>query len=130
MLTGFLATQFSVVHENGVLITSLAAPSSDDEDFYLMLQYQDEYEEEDIQLGMAQPYIEYCGQAWSWYGHILSFTLHRNSVVVKLDDEAALRMQNDGELEVRFNLTHAQFNTLRSALQQTFAGYTYYRDAA
>ncbi|MGB4813295.1 MAG: Imm10 family immunity protein [Methylophilaceae bacterium] len=130
MPTGFVATELSVVLEDGVLVTALGASSSDDGGFYLMFQHQDQYDAQDVELGMNQPYIEYCGQAWSWYGHILGVTLHSHRVVVLLDDEAASHMQNDGLLEVQFSFHASQFQTLTSALQRTFAGYAYYREVA
>ena len=130
MPVGFVATELAVLHENGVLVTTLGAPSTEDEDFYLMLQRKDQYDEQDVRFGMNLPYIEYCAQGWSWYGNILSLTLRSNSVTVRMSAEAAERMQNDGEIEVQFNLSSAQFQELRSSLQQTFTGYAYFHDVA
>jgi hypothetical protein len=129
MPVGFVATEFAAFRENGVLITALGAPSSEEEDCYLMLQHSEKHSEEDIRFGMNQPYIEYCGQGWSWYGHILEFSLHRNSVRVQMDAEAAREMQNDGRIEVTFNLSNGEFQQLRSALRETFTGYAYYQDS-
>lgn len=130
MPAGFVADAFAAVEDDGLLIVTLGAPSTEDEDFYLMLQHQDEYDEQDIELGMDQPYIEYCGQGWSWYGHILSFDLHRDHVAVKMDAQAAREMDNDGLIEVRFDLADAQFHALRLALQRTFAGRSCFHDRA
>ena len=130
MPIGFLATEFGVDHEDGVLVTSLGAASTHGGNMYLMLQHEEEHSEQDIALGMHFPYIEYCDQGWSWYGHILEFVLRRTSVEVQMDGEAAKRMQNDGRIVVQFNLSDSQFQELRSALRQTFAGYAYYQDAA
>jgi hypothetical protein len=82
MSHGFVATQLSVTVEHNVLIVMLGAPSTEEDDFYLMLQHKDEYSAQDIKLGMNLPYIEYCGQGWSWYGHIQNFSLKRNCVKV------------------------------------------------
>ncbi len=115
--------------QDGLLIVSFGAPSTEDDDFYLMLQHKGGYDEQDVELGMNLPYIEYCGQGWSWYGHILSFDLHREHVSVQMDAQAAHEMGNDGLLEVRFDLAEAQFDALRLALQRTFAGHAYFHDA-
>ncbi len=128
MATGFLATKFSVTEERGVLVTALGADSTEDDDFYLMLQHKDRYTEQDIELGMDQPYIEYCGQGWSWYGHIQSFQLHRDCVVVQLDMEAASHMKNDGAINVGFKLDNGEFNQLRQALRRTFRDRHYFTE--
>lgn len=130
MNTSFVATEFTVIEEDGVLITTLGAPSTEEDDFYLMLQHKDEYDEQDVKFGMDQPYIEYSGQGWSWYGHILCFTLRPDGINVQMDSEAADRMKSDGKIEVNFNFTSTQFHDLRIALQRTFDGQAYFRVVA
>lgn len=130
MPTGFVATDFAVTQEHGVLVTTLGASSTQEEDFYLMLQHKEPYTKQDIKLGMDKPYIEYRGQGWSWYGHILKFELHRDRVRVQMDEEAARHMDNDGAIEVTFSLSDSQFAELRAACQQTFRGCSYFTDAA
>lgn len=130
MPAGFAADAFAAVEDDGLLIVTLGAPSTEDEDAYLMLQHQDEYDEQDVELCMDLPCTEYCGQGWSWYGHILSFALHRDHVRVQMDAQAAQEMDNEGLLEVRFDLADAQLHALRLALQRTFAGRTCFHDRA
>ncbi len=130
MPTGFTATEFSVIEEDGALITALGEAANAGSDAYLMLQHQYENDEQDRNLGFDKPYIEYCDQAWSWYGHIASFRLYRDRVHVVMDQFAASRMGNDGEIEVAFHLRDDQFQTLRAALSTTFAGQPYYLDEA
>lgn len=129
MSTRFVATELAVFEENGVLITTLGVPSTEDDGFYLMLQHKDEYDEQDVRFGMNQPYIEYCSQGWSWYGHILSFTLRPDGINVQMDSEAADRMQSDGKIEVNLNLSSTQLHDLRAALHRTFNGQAYFRVA-
>jgi hypothetical protein len=128
MPTGFLATQFSVTEEHGVLVTALRGPSTENDDFYLMLQHKDRYTEQDAKFGMNQPYIEYCGQGWSWYGHIEHFELLRDRVKVKLDQAAASHMGNDGLIEVEFMLNDNEFTQLRQALRRTFREHHYFTE--
>jgi len=94
---------------------------------YLVLQRADEPTEQDIRMGMEGVYIECCGQGWSWYGHIVSFELCRNRVLAQLDSEAAQRMRDDGRIEATFKLSDERFAELRSALNQVFHGYGYYK---
>lgn len=128
MPTGFLATQFSVTEEHGVLVTALGAESTEEDDYYLMLQHKNHYTEQDAKLGMNQPYIEYCGQGWAWYGHIESFQLRRDCVKVQLDMKAASHMKNDGAINVEFKLDDDEFNQLRQALKRTFRDRPYFTE--
>ena len=122
------ASQLSVIEEHGVMVTTLAAPSTEDEDFYLMLQHKLNYDAQDVKLGMNRPYVEFCGQGWSWYGHIISFSLRRDRVNIQMDQEAAEHMRNDGNLEVTFSADPDEFNSLRAAIERTFQGQSYFRD--
>ena len=126
----FVAARCVVVRENGVLTTALSeAPNDEDEEAgYLILQCSMEHNEQDVRLGMNQPHVEFSRQAWSWYGHILAISLSRNSVEVKLDSVAAEQMQNDGQIEVAFELDEPRFTEFRSALRETFNGRAYFRD--
>ncbi|MDD5058695.1 MAG: Imm10 family immunity protein [Sideroxydans sp.] len=128
MPVGFEASQFSVSFENDVLVVALGAPSTEDDDIYLMFQHKSEFSESDAKFGMDKPYIEFCGQGWSWYGHMLKVQLERNVIKVHMDTDAAQHMQNDGIIEVHFHLHEAQFAELRSALRRTFNGVGYYTD--
>ena len=110
------------------MVTTLAAPSTEDEDFYLMLQHKLNYDAQDVKLGMNRPYVEFCGQGWSWYGHIISFSLRRDRVNIQMDQEAAEHMRNDGNLEVTFSADPDEFNSLRAAIERTFQGQSYFRD--
>jgi hypothetical protein len=127
MPVGFTAVEFNVIEEDGTLITALGGHSSAGDDLYLMLQHQYEHDGQDRELGFDQPYIEYCGQGWSWYGHIVHFRLRRSRIQVVMDQAAAARMGNDGEIEVTFDLSDEQFQALRTALSTTFADQTCYQ---
>ena len=95
---------------------------------YLMTQRKDTFSEQDVRFGMDDVYIETCGQGWSWYGHIDSFELFANRIRVQLDAEAAHRIDDDGVIEVSFDLTDEKRGALRAALRRTFAGRVCYAD--
>ena len=130
MSAGFTATELSVLAEDDALITTLAVPTAKGEHVYLMFQRADEYDEQYVALGMDQPYIEYCGQECSWYGHMHAVILHANRLSVQMDAEAAMQMDDDGQIDVRFNLTPERYAQLRQALRTTFEGCEYYREEA
>ena len=128
MSAGFTATELSVINEDDALITTLAAPAGKGEPVYLMLQRADEYDEQDIAMGMDEPYIEYCGQEFAWYGHMHAVILHPNRLSVQMDAEAAMQMDDDGQIDVRFNLAPERYAQLQQAVRTTFAGWDYYHE--
>jgi hypothetical protein len=128
MAITFDAQEVSITEEFGVHIIALSGATSGDDDLYLMVQYQDSYTSQDVQLGMAEPYIELCGQGWSWYGHIDRFELRRDCVWLQMDTHAASEMKNDGEFEVRFVIGDGQFDELRTALTQAFSKKTCFHE--
>ena len=126
MPVGFVATDFDAGLENDVWVAVLGAPSTGEDDFYLMFQNKEKYSRQDVQLGMNQPYVEFCGQGWSWYGHMKKVELQRSMIRVCMDNEAAEHMKNDGILEVQFNLPDSQFVQLQSVLQSIFGSVEYF----
>ena len=100
--------------------------TSRDEELYFMLQHRDHYTEQDVELRMNQPYIEFGSQARSWYGHIVEFELLRDRVKVKMNEAAASCMGNDGLIEVGFTLNEHEFARLREALRRTFREQRYF----
>jgi hypothetical protein len=127
MPVGFVATDFNAALDNGVWIVALGAPSTEEDDFYLMFQKkQGNYSRQDIKFGWDKPYIEFCGQGWSWYGHMNAIELEREIIRVAMDREAAEHMHNDGVIEVKFRLTAPEFDRLQSTLQEIFNGLEYF----
>ncbi len=126
MPSSFLATHVSTEEVDGVLVTHFAAGALDSGDRYLTLQRSLENDEQDFELGLMGPYIEYCSQAWSWYGNIELFELHRDEVVVRMSPKAASQMQSDGILRVEFGLVEAEFVELKRSLARTFSDCTYF----
>ncbi len=122
----FAATELSVLEEHGVLVTTLSASSTDDDDFYLMFQHKDRYTAQDVKFGMNKPYVEYCGQGCSWYGEMEAVELWADRLRVRMSKVAADHMQNGGLLEVSFVLGESEFGQLRSALKRTFNDQPYF----
>ena len=129
MTSTFRATKCSATQEPWGYRTVLAAPSSKDDDFYLMLQRPYEFSEDAIRWDQAEPYIEFCGQGWSWYGHIERFQLGRDKITIQMDEIAASEMRSDGKIEVTFSLDDNAFDVLQTALARTFAGFPYFHAA-
>ena len=130
-MPSFGATELSIAEGHDFLVTTLRAPSTDEDDFYLMAQRKvSPHSARDVAWGRAQPYTEWCGQGWSWFGHIESFELSRQSISVWMDSDAAGHMRNDGQLHVSFDLDDLQqYTRLRSALRRTFQGCRFYSES-
>lgn len=71
---------------------------------YVMLQRSYEFDEQDIELGMDNVYIERDDQLWSAYGGILQFALERKRVLVKLGAETAAKLGAESEYEILFDV--------------------------
>ena len=127
-MISFHATHVSVTKEDWGTIVMWSADDNLASERYLVLQAADEYDEQDVRLGMDDIYIETCGQGWSWYGNLESFELTRNRVLVQLSHEAATHMGNDGKIEATFFLGAGAYKRLRKTLQKIFEGKDYYRD--
>ncbi len=83
---------------------------------YLMFQGSYSYSEQDVQLGQDQPYVEIQNQGWSWYGHMSRVELLRDSLVLQMDEMASKQMENDGRVQVFFELDDGAFSQLSSHL--------------
>ncbi|MGK5065502.1 hypothetical protein [Janthinobacterium sp. LB3P112] len=54
--------------------------------------------------------------------------LHQNRRSVQMDAEAAMQMDDDGQIDVRFNLAPERYAQLQQAVRTTFAGCDYSRE--
>lgn len=57
---------------------------------YLLVQWRDVYDEQDVQLGQDQPYIEVCGQEFSQYGGVESVNLTLSGILIKFDEDSRI----------------------------------------
>jgi len=128
MAITFHAHMLDVSEEDWGIRVVLSVDDTLEAERYLMTQRKDTFSDQDVRLGMNDVYIETCGQGWSWYGHIDSFELFEKRIRVQLDVEAAHRIDDDGVIEVSFDLTAEKRAALRAALRRTFAGRVCYAD--
>jgi hypothetical protein len=128
MAITFQAHMLDISEENWGTRIILSVDDTLEAERYLMTQRKHTFTDEDVRFGMNDVYIETCGQGWSWYGHIESFELFDNRIMVQLDAQAAREIDDDGVIEVSFDLTNEKRAALRAALQSTFAGRTCYAD--
>jgi hypothetical protein len=131
-----LQTPFLDISEHlGVLRIIVSVEDNLGAEQYLMIQRDLEPSDEHVRLGSSGVYIETCGQGWSWYEHIDSFTLRPDGIEVKMDSVAAAELRDegvtdDGMIMVSFRFTKDDFTKLRVALQRAFEGREYFSVAA
>jgi hypothetical protein len=128
MAITFQAHMLDISEEDWGIRIILSVDDTLEAERYLITQRKHTFTDQDVRFGMDDVYIETCGQGWSWYGHIDSFELFDNRIRVQLDAEAAHRIDDDGVIEVSFDLTNEKRAMLRAALRRTFAGRACYAE--
>jgi len=126
MKVSFHADNVTIKQESWGLVVSLTGESTEEEDFYLMLQRKKDFTEQDVKFGMADVYIEVCGQGMSWYGNIEFFEVGAASVKVELSAAAASEVGIEQGIDVSF--PQASHPELCAALRLVFEGRDYYRE--
>ena len=110
-----------------MLVVGFDGGLADGEPVYLTFQHSlDGHTEQDVELGMDQPYVEYCDQGSGWYGNMTHVELHRDRLVVTMSPSAAARLDGDGVFDVHFMIDDTAFEQLRVSLETTFAGIAYF----
>src|SRR5262249_7286223 len=89
---------------------------------YLMLQRAHQFDEQAVRLGQDTYYIERDDQGMSAYGGVERFELSRAQALVKLNEKASAKMDNESEIVIRFNLDDQDFQNLKAAIERMFAG--------
>jgi Immunity protein 10 len=91
------------------------------EDNYLMIQQSlDEYDEQDIRLGMNTYHIERDDQSFGGYGGVEKINLSRNAIEVKLDKTGRENLQCDG-VEIDFETDDENYEILTEKLKYIFS---------
>jgi Immunity protein 10 len=91
------------------------------EDNYLMIQQSlDEYDEQDIRLGMNTYHIERDDQSFGGYGGVEKINLSRNAIEVKLDKTGRENLQCDG-VEIDFETDDENHEILTEKLKYIFS---------
>ena len=123
----FHASQVAAIEQDDVLVVSFGGEPVEGAIEYLTFQQSlDGYTDDDIALGMDQPYVEYRDQGWGWYGHMTKVELARDRLVVAMDASAAARLDGDAVFAVTFEIDDAAFDRLRAGLEKTFDACPYF----
>jgi hypothetical protein len=89
------------------------------------LTFQRAHEEHPTDTGV---YVERRGQAWAARGGILCCDLHRNSLLLRVEEGTAGQLGGESEFEVTFELPFQRFRSLRSRLRKVFHGVACFAD--
>jgi hypothetical protein len=86
------------------------------DDHYLMIQQGlDEYDEQDIRLGMNTYHIERDDQSYGEYGGVERILLHRSLIEVELDERGKKNLQCD-RIEIDFQTDDENYRLLTEKL--------------
>jgi hypothetical protein len=84
---------------------------------YLLLQKDEFGSEQDRKLDQAGEYLELNDQLYGAYGAVETVHLHRSKIELLVATDAREKL-GAKQIDVAFNLTDADFQSLRSALMQ------------
>ena len=120
----FFAESVVSEHPDGVCHLVGFADKNFDTEIYLMLQrsYEEEEQEQDIQLGMNTYHIEWCDQEKSGYGGITQFVLKPTSAEVYFEPKVAASLGSMEHVSITFGLQASELQALKEALQRIFQG--------
>lgn len=90
------------------------------EENYLMIQQSlDEYDEQDIKLGMNTYHIERDDQSYGGYGGVKQITLQRNQINVELNEIGQKNLDCE-QVEIEFQTDDANYQLLTEKLSYIF----------
>jgi hypothetical protein len=78
-----------------------------------------EFDEQDVELGMNDVYVERGIQAGAAYGGVIKVELHRDRVLVVVNRATAEKL-GDCEFEILFSVSAKEFEDLRAGLRRVF----------
>lgn len=90
-----------------------------DENYLMIQQSLDGYDEQDESLGMNSYHIERDDQSYGGYGGVEQINLQRNSIEVELDEIGKQNLQCDG-VKVDFETDEETYQTLTEKLKSIF----------
>ena len=90
-----------------------------DENYLMIQQSLDEYDEQDLRLGMNTYHIERDDQSYGGYGGVEQINLHSDSIEVKLNETGRKNLQCDS-VQIDFQTDAENFELLTEKLRFIF----------
>lgn len=120
----FTATSIPTQDPEGFCHLVGFADKEHDTAHYLMLQraFAEDEDEQDAALGMDTYHVEWCGQQNACYGGIARWVLARDSAQITFKPEAVQDMDGLEHLSIAFDLSDDEYEALKTALAEIFAG--------
>ncbi len=89
---------------------------------YLMLQraFEDDVDDQDIELGMDTYHLEWRDQLYSLYGGIERFVLHRDHVTCTFTEAGTVKLDGATNARISFDLDEPEFRLLAQRLKDIF----------
>ena len=126
METTFNASAIAVVDPDGLCFLVGFADDATHPHHYLMLQraFEDDVDDQDVELGHDTYHVEWCDQSCSLYGGIAHFVLHRDGAECKFSPEGTLALAGAVNVRIGFDLDEPEFRRLKQRLSDIFRGTT------
>ncbi|MDR2011563.1 MAG: hypothetical protein LBQ20_00660 [Rhodanobacter sp.] len=120
----FEAKCVAVEHPDGVCHLVGFADSKFNTKTYFMLQrdFEGVSDEQEIELGMDNYHIEWCGQENSGYGGVSQFVLSQGGAEIAFALDGVENLNGMERLSISFQLTSSEYATLQEALGHIFRG--------
>jgi len=111
---------FADYDENQVLIVAFSGLEiQNSEQVYFMIQYSNEYDQQDISLDLSEYYIEKNSQSMGCYGGIKELKLFRNRIQIDLNS-IGIEHLKETNIEIEFECNSSEFENLSIRLEQIF----------
>ena len=122
MEINFYAEAVAVVHPDDECFLAGFADDKLNTGHYLMLQraFEDDVDEQDVELGQDTYHIEWRDQAFSLYGGLDSFVLHRDHIACTFSAEGTAALEGATSARIGFDLDEPEFRLLRQRLKDIF----------
>ncbi len=120
----FHAEAVAVVHPDNMCLLVGFADHQLDTQQYLMLQraFEDDVDEQDVELGHDTYYLEWRDQSCSLYGGIERCVLHRDRFACTLSPEGVAAFDGATSAHISFDLDEPEFRLFRQRLKDIFRG--------
>lgn len=108
----FNATEISADYdEYGILVIFLGSENN-----YLMIQFEEDPDEQDIELGMGPYHIERDDQGYGGYGGVKKWTLEAKNLHLEMDNKGKKNLDVE-HIRITFDIDKDAFENLREKLQ-------------
>ena len=122
MEINFHAEAVAVVHPDNMCFLVGFADDKLNTEQYLMLQrsFEDDVDQQEVELGHDTYYLEWRDQAFSLYGGVQRFVLRRDHITCTFSPAGTAALDGATSARIGFKLDEPEFRLLRQRLKDIF----------